>query len=289
MQRRDGYYYDDPYDAYYYNNYYRRRPGKSYAERVNEFEKKVFGGLAKAVIRGGKSVGSKSRRIAKRLQYGARTSARAAVTGTQNLVYGTALGARKVAQATKYGIQRVGQVANYGASKIGQGLERVSARTRRLNRNIARAGSAAANGISYVAKNYVKSADIARKTVGRSLSNVGRAYKDGISRIGRVASRGLHKIAKAYRRRIGRVQPYPIYSAVYDGVSRIGEMASSGAQTFGGIATDGVDRIAEVARVIPDGLAAAAREKKIQDCLLQTMCYISTPYLDSNDLKRRKR
>jgi hypothetical protein len=77
--------------------------------------------------------------------------------------------------------------------------------------------------------------------------------------------------------------PSQIGNVATHSVSRIGELASEGAQQLGGIATDLVD----VATVIPRSVAAVAKEKKVQDCLLQTICYASAPFLGQHNQVRR--
>ena len=81
-------------------------------------------------------------------------------------------------------------------------------------------------------------------------------------------------------------------NAFDDSVSRIGEFASVSAAKFGGLATDVTDRVSRVAEVasdLPKSLSNVAQEKKVQDCFLQAMCYIGTPYLSQNEVRRRKR
>ena len=81
-----------------------------------------------------------------------------------------------------------------------------------------------------------------------------------------------------------------------DAVNRLGELASHGAATIGGLATDVSDAalavpksISEAALAVPKSLSNVANDKKMRDCLLQAMCYISTPFIDpnSNYVKRR--
>jgi hypothetical protein len=130
--------------------------------------------------------------------------------------------------------------------------------------------------------------------LGNGIYGVG----NGRSRVGNAVSRGyrgyLDRLGTAYQRsirRLGHVRP-SIENAVEDSVSRIGELASVSAAKFGGLATDVTDhvsRVAEVASDLPKSLRNVAEEKKVQDCFLQAMCYISTPYLSQNEVRRRKR
>ena len=81
-----------------------------------------------------------------------------------------------------------------------------------------------------------------------------------------------------------------------DAVNRLGELASHGAATIGGLATQASDvalavptAISDAALAVPKSLSTFSNDKKMRDCLLQAMCYISTPFIDpnSNYVKRR--
>jgi hypothetical protein len=175
-------------------------------------------------------------------------------------------------------------------SSVGNGLQRVGFRTKTFGRKLAGVGVAAARGLRNVGNSYRRNVVEARSSLGNGLYYVG----DKISRVGNAYTRGLNRLGSAYQRsirRLGYVKP-TLQNAVQDSVSRIGELASVSAAKFGGIATDVTDRVSRVAEVasdLPKSLSNVAREKKVQDCFLQAMCYLSTPYLSRNEVRRRKR
>ena len=83
---------------------------------------------------------------------------------------------------------------------------------------------------------------------------------------------------------------------VTDAVNRLGELASHGAATIGDTLSEVGDAamavpksIGDAAMAVPKSLSNVANDKKMRDCLLQAMCYISTPFIDpnSNYVKRR--
>lgn len=203
-----------------------------------------------------------------------------------------------VARMAGRGLSKVGNVARRGMSSVGHGLSRVGFRTQKFGRKLAGVGVAAARGLAHVSDSYRRNAIQARASLGNGIYAVGT----GISRVGNAASRGyrgyLNRLGTAYQRsirRLGHVRP-SFENAVQDSVSRIGELASVSAAKFGGLATDVTDqvsRVAEHASALPSNtyksLSNVAQEKKVQDCFLQAMCYISTPYLSQNEVRRRKR
>ena len=74
-----------------------------------------------------------------------------------------------------------------------------------------------------------------------------------------------------------------------EAVNRLGELASHGAATIGDIATEVSDAalavpktISDAALAVPKSLSSVANDKKMRDCLLQAICYISTPFIDPN-------
>ena len=202
-----------------------------------------------------------------------------------------------MARMAGHGISKVGSVARTGVATVGNGFARMGRRTHQFGRKLAGVGVAAARGLSHVGDSYRRNVVQARTSVGNGLYYIG----DGVSRMGHgirkipyVAKKGLRRLGSAYARslkRLGYVKP-SIQNAVYDSVSRIGDLASDSAAKLGGLATDvsdGVSRVAEVASDLPKSLSNAAQERKVQDCFLQAMCYISTPYLSKNEVRRRKR
>lgn len=77
--------------------------------------------------------------------------------------------------------------------------------------------------------------------------------------------------------------------AASDGVTRIGDMASTGAQQLGGLASGLAEAASEVPMGVARSVAAVAKEKKVQDCLLQTICYVTTPHVERNELAKKRR
>ena len=138
-------------------------------------------------------------------------------------------------------------------------------------------GSAARQGLWNAGSAYSRTANNLKYAARSGLNRVGTSYNRGWQKLGS----GISRIGSAYMDGLSRVGavasdiPSQLGSVASSSVNRIGEFASEGAQQLGGIATDIVD----VATVIPRGVAAVAKEKKVQDCLLQTICYASTPFL----------
>lgn len=57
---------------------------------------------------------------------------------------------------------------------------------------------------------------------------------------------------------------------------------------MGEIAQEGVSKVAEVATTVPQTMASVATDKKLQECILQTMCYVSSPYLNGDKTQRKR-
>ena len=143
---------------------------------------------------------------------------------------------------------------------------------------------AALRGLIKVGRSYVRGLDRARKNAVNGLRRFGTTYKRGISRIGNTASH----LASAYTRgvaRMGSAAKTSLSDVASDGVSRLGQLASDGVATIGDLATD----VADVAVAVPKSLGNVVQDKKMRDCVLQAMCYISTPFIDpnSNYVKRK--
>ncbi|QQP36902.1 Uncharacterized protein FKW44_022137, partial [Caligus rogercresseyi] len=68
-----------------------------------------------------------------------------------------------------------------------------------------------------------------------------------------------------------------------------GHSTSFGLSRIGGLAASSAIAIFNTALNVPLSLAVAAKERAVQDCLIQTVCYISTPILTSRRRRRRKR
>ena len=103
--------------------------------------------------------------------------------------------------------------------------------------------------------------------------------------------RGVKRMGQASSDNTGRLTDWSS-----DALNRLGELASHGAATIGGLATQASDvalavptAISDAALAVPKSLSTFSNDKKMRDCLLQAMCYISTPFIDpnSNYVKRR--
>jgi len=57
---------------------------------------------------------------------------------------------------------------------------------------------------------------------------------------------------------------------------------------MGELATEGVSRIAEVATSVPKTVASVTSDKKLQECVLQTMCYMGTPFFSEDKVQRKR-
>ena len=143
---------------------------------------------------------------------------------------------------------------------------------------------AAIRGLVKVGRSYVRGLDRARNGMVNGLRSFGTTYKRGISRVGTAATH----LATAYTRgvaRMGSAAKTSLSDVASDGVSRLGQLASDGVATIGDLATD----VADVAVAVPKSLGSVVQDKKMRDCVLQAMCYVSTPFIDpnSNYVKRK--
>lgn len=256
---RSGYEYDS-----------RPPPLSTYAQRVAHFENRVYNQFSGGLSRfghGAKKATSKLRYALRRtgqrslgvITRGANSVARMAAVTDSKL--------RGVARTAVRGLRRMGS----GASRIGSGgIERMGGATTNL-------GTAAIRGLFRVGKAYAKGLNHARYKAFNGLRHIGETYKRGFSRVGHVAS----GFANAYSRsvaRMGSAASASLGDVASDGVSRLGELATNGAATIGDLATD----VADVATAVPKSITNAAKDKKIRDCLLQTICYVSTPFINPN-------
>lgn len=291
--------YDDPY-------YYDRQDAISqgnvlYANNVKNFEDQYFRAAARNALRGMRNMKHSTRRLGKALRNSARAVGHNTVQGihamarsTGRMAKSAGKGMHSVARMTGKGLGKVGQIARRGMSSVGYGLTRVGKGTQRFGRRLAGVGVAAARGLNHVGSSYRRNVVHARSSLGNGIYRAG----EGISRVGNAFSRGyknyVNRLGTAYQRsirRLGQVKP-SFDDAVQDGVSRIGELASESAAKLGGLATDVTDQVSRVAEVpsnLAKSLSNVAQEKRVQDCFLQAMCYLSTPYLSQNEVRRRKR
>ena len=280
VERRDGHHH--VYDEYYYpqeqpNNFFH-----NYARNVRAFEDRTIGRYFRALKQANRRISTKVSNRWGRMMDLAGSKLRRAGRNFANGVVRTGVNARNTARealvSTRRRMQRMGRVAKSNARSLKQGVQRIanraSQRSNQLRQNIVQTGRHAMD----VARSGAQGARQRLYKLRRNLRRVGTALSDRVSIAGRRISNSLYK--RLRRRRNYNYQR--LYSNIYDGVARIGSAVATSA-------ADSVDRIGEVARAVPDGLAYVAKEKSIQDCLLQTMCYISTPYLDTNSVKRRKR
>ena len=165
-------------------------------------------------------------------------------------------GMRSFARVTTNGFRRIGGATFNGVERVGNGA----------GSGIARVGTAARRGISRMTDAYRRSLSRAGlgimgvgSAAGRRFSNVAKTYMRGISRLGTAATRATSRIGQS------------------SSVSRMGEMA-----------VDGVSKVAEVATSVPQGISNLAADRKLQDCLLQTMCYVSSPFLNGDKTQRKR-
>jgi len=297
------------YDDYYYDNYDRQdaiaQGNAIYAQNVRNFEEKTFRTAARKALRGLRNMRHSSRRFGKALRRGAKAMGHNTLQGVQAVARSTGRmaksagkGMHAMAKTAGKGLEKVSTVARRGMTHVGRGLSRVGLRTQRFGRKLAGVGVAAARGLARVGQSYRRNAIQARTSLGHRIYAAG----EGISRVGDAVSRGyknyVDRLGTAYQRSIRRLGQVPptLDNAIQDSVSRIGEMASESAAKLGGLATDVTDRVSRVAEVASDipinaakSLSNVAQEKKVQDCFLQAMCYLSTPYLSHNEVRRRKR
>ncbi len=261
IDRRSGQYYPQP----------------TYAQRVAQFENKMFSRAAQGV----RGFAENARRATRRLRHGLRR------TGQRSLGVArkTADTIARMAKTTDTKLRGVARVAS-------RGLRRMSSRLgyaghggiERMGSSAGNFGVAAVRGLVKVSRAYMRGLGKARSRLVNGLRRVGSTYKRGISRVGEAAM----GVASAYSRgvaRVGSAATSSLSDVASDGISRLGEVASQSAATIGGIATN----VADAATAVPKSISNVAKDKKIRDCLLQAFCYVSTPFINpnSNFVKRR--
>ncbi len=252
-------------------------PSRNYAQRVNQFEQKVYNRFAGHL----QKIGSSARQFTKRVRNAARR------TGHRSLGV-VRLGANSIARmakATDRNLRGMARVATKGLRRISSKLGRAgTGGIERMGSTSANIGTAAVRGFVKVSKDYIKGFKRASANAFHGLKRVGKTYRRGISRVGNTVS-GL---ATAYSRGVARMGTVPknLGDVAADGVNRLGELASQTGQTIGDLATD----VSDAAFSLPKSLSNVAKDKKMRDCMLQAMCYISTPFIDpnSNHVKRRR-
>ncbi len=195
---------------------------------------------------------------------------------TQNLGQSARQATRRVAHGVRGGLRRLGLLGRLGARAFTSVKSGVDTAARMAQYGIKAARRMARTGVARIGVGIARAGRASRNRLGR----VGYALNSGFGRIGSAYSRGLRRVGTAARMGVDRMG-----TVASEGVSRIGEMASDSAQAVGGLATDLVD----VAAVVPRGVMAAAKEKKVRDCLLQTLCYVSTPLVNPEAASRHRR
>ncbi|TRY71015.1 hypothetical protein TCAL_08708 [Tigriopus californicus] len=255
-------------------------PQSNYVNRINHFESNIKRNLQSSA-QGARNIAKNGLR---RSGNAVINTAKVARNGIRNLVRG----AQRVARKTTLGVTNIGRLAHRGVARVGHGITRMG---RVSTRGLSRMSHAAAQGVFGFGRLYTRQMGKIGSITARSIGNIGSNYKRGLKRFGSGFSRGLSRIGGSYRRGISRMgsaasqATNSISHVASESVSRIGELASDSAQHLGGLATN----IVEVAANVPRRVVEVAKEKKVRDCLLQTICYASTPLLSPRPEQIRQR
>jgi len=268
----------------YYDGYYDYYPQLSYAQRVKSVENRISGRL----LGGLRGTLNNARKVSSRIRGAARRTGQRSLNVLRRA--GGAVG--RMASATDRNLRGLARTANRGLRRIGAKLSRTGTGSiERMGSAGSNAGVAAIRGLYKVSRAYANGFEKATKNAYNGLSNVGRTYKRGFSRVGsniaglaNAYSRGVKRMGQASSDNTGRLTDWSS-----DAVNRLGELASHGAATIGGLATQASDvalavptAISDAALAVPKSLSTFSNDKKMRDCLLQAMCYISTPFIDPN-------
>lgn len=252
----------------------------NYVDRINSFETKIKRNLQSSA-QGARNLAKNGLR---RSGNAVISTARVATNGIRNLVRG----AQRVARKTTLGVTNIGRLAHRGVARVGHGITRMG----RVSTNgLSRMSHAAAKGVFGFGRLYTRQMGKIGALTARRIGNIGSNYRRGLQRFGSGFHRGLSRIGGSYRRGISRMgnvasqATSSISHVASESVSRIGELASDSAQQLGGLATN----IVEVAANVPRRVVEVAKEKKVRDCLLQTICYASTPLLSQSPEQIRER
>ena len=165
------------------------------------------------------------------------------------------------------------------------------------------------NGISRMAdrsmRNFARTTTNGFRRLGGATYNgverAGNGAGSGIARVGTAARLGLSRMTNAYRRSFSRAG-YGILgvgSAASRGFSNVAKTYMRGISRLGiatsrlGVASPVSKRMGEaeeteVAVSVPDETSSLASDRKLQDCLLQTMCYVSSPFLSGDRTQRQR-
>lgn len=268
----------------YSDGYYDYYPPLSYAQRVKSVENRISGRL----LGGLRGTLNNARKVSSRIRGAARRTGQRSLNVLRRA--GGAVG--RMASATDRNLRGLARTANRGLRRIGAKLSRTGTGSiERMGSAGSNAGVAAIRGLYKVSRAYANGFEKATKNAYNGLSNVGRTYKRGFSRVGNniaglanAYSRGVKRMGQASSDNTGRLTDWSS-----DAVNRLGELASHGAATIGGLATQASDAalavptaISDAALAVPKSLSTFSNDKKMRDCLLQAMCYISTPFIDPN-------
>lgn len=251
----------------------------NYADRIDQFERNLANGVRSRVHHARNYLKSGARRSGNAVRY----SASAAGRGMRNLVFGV----NRLGRVARKGMRSVGVLTSLGFRKMGQGVSNAG---KASTYGIARASQAAVSGLYGFGKSYAREMGKIRSMTSNGLSRMGTTYTRGWRNLGRTAKNGIHNIRRSYRKGVNRVgniaygATNTLGNVAQESVNRIGALASDSAQSLGGLATN----IVEVASIVPQGMAAVAREKKVQDCLMQTLCYATTPILNKEHRRKRR-
>jgi len=253
---------------------------QTYRQKVNQFERRVFNRFANSMSR----VGSSARKATGTIRNAARRTGQRSF----NVLRAGANSVRRVANVADSKLRGIARTTNRGLRKISSRMNRVgTGGIERMGSAGTNLGTAAIRGFYKVSRSYLQGLDRARVNALSGLKRAGRTYRRGLSRVGNAAS----GIASAYSRGVKRMgtaanQGPSLRDIASDGVSRLGEIASQSAATIGGMASD----VSEAALAVPKSISNVAKDQKMRDCLLQTMCYVSTGFIDPNsNYVRRKR
>jgi len=269
----------------YYDGYYDYYPQQlSYAQRVKSVENRISGRL----LGGLRGTLNNARKVSSRIRGAARRTGQRSLNVLRRA--GGAMG--RMASGTDRTLRGLARTANRGLRRITAKVSRTGhGSIERMGSSSANAGVAAIRGLYKVSRAYANGFEKATKNAYNGLSNVGKTYKRGFSRVGsniaglaNAYSRGVKRMGQASSDNTGRLTDW-----VEPAVNRLGELASHGAATIGGLATQAGDAalavptaISDAALAVPKSLSTFSNDKKMRDCLLQAMCYISTPFIDPN-------
>ena len=252
---------------------YYEDPALTYAERIRASDDAIYRGIKSGVSR----FANGARRTTRRMKNAFRRMGQRSL----GVVRRAGQGVSNMARAADRSMRGIARTATRGLRRISSRLGRVGQGSiERMGETGVSIPIAAMRGLHKVSKAYLKGMTKAQRATLGGLKAAAQTYKRGLSRVGGVAG----GIARAYTRGVSRIGSAARDQA-YSSVDRMGEFVSQGASNIGDLATGVVDRVASV----PKSLTNAVKDKKMRECVLQAMCYITTPFIDpnSNYVKRR--